>query len=124
MMVEMGPFRSGATPTTIEANPGSWNEKNGMLFIDNPVGAGFSYTTNDGYVTNEDEVAQNLQSELAQFFAVFPKLKSNKFFITGESYGGHYVPAIAAKLVANEQSGAQGTVPTLSGIAARQGAVK
>ena len=63
----------------------------GMLFIDNPVGAGFSYTTNNGYVTNEDEVAQNLQSELAQFFSVFPKLQSNKFFITGESYGGQSI---------------------------------
>jgi hypothetical protein len=43
MMVEMGPFRSGASPVTIEANPGSWNEEHGMLFIDNPVGAGYSY---------------------------------------------------------------------------------
>jgi vitellogenic carboxypeptidase-like protein len=50
MMVEMGPFRSGATPTTIDANPGSWNAEYGMLFIDNPVGAGYSYTTNAGSV--------------------------------------------------------------------------
>lgn len=32
-----------------------------MLFIDNPVGAGFSYTgTGQGYTTNQDEVANNL----------------------------------------------------------------
>ena len=36
-------------------------------------------------------------------------------------FSGHYVPAIAAKLVSNEQSGAQGSVPTLSGIAVGDG---
>eukprot|EP00729_Bicosta_minor_P006639 gene6639-32941_t len=66
-----------------------------MLFIDNPVGAGFSYTTNDGYVTNEDEVAQNLYAALSQFYTVFPALQKNQFFITGESYGGHYLSGIA-----------------------------
>ena len=58
------------------------------------------------------------------FLERFPELKGRPVYLAAESYGGHYVPAIAAKLVANEQSGAQGTVPTLSGIAARQGAVK
>ena len=120
MMCEMGPFRSAATPTTIEANPGSWNAEYGMLFIDNPVGAGFSYTTNGGYVTNEDVVAQNLDAALTQFYSVFPALKVNPFFITGESYGGHYVPAISARLVANEAAGTS-AVAKLSGIAVGDG---
>lgn len=121
LMCEMGPIQNSVSPTEIEANPGSWNDVNGMLFIDNPVGAGFSYTTNNGYVTNEDEVAQNLFSELDQFFGMFPALKKNKFFITGESYGGHYVPAISALLVQKEQSKAQSNVPKLSGIAIGDG---
>jgi len=121
MMCEMGPFRNAATPDTIEANPGSWNAEYGILFIDNPVGAGFSYTTNDGYVTNEDEVAQNLYAALSQFYTVFPALQKNQFFITGESYGGHYVPAISAKLVEVEQGGGPNTVAKLSGIAVGDG---
>lgn len=32
-----------------------------MIFIDNPVGAGYSYTSNDnGYATNEEMVSQDL----------------------------------------------------------------
>ena len=31
-----------------------------MLFIDNPVGTGFSYTNDGGYSSNEDDVADNL----------------------------------------------------------------
>ena len=38
----------------------SWNSHYHMVFIDNPVGTGFSYTTKGGYSTNENDVANNL----------------------------------------------------------------
>ena len=34
-----------------------------------------------------------------QFFKMFPQYADLPFFITGESYGGHYVPAIASRIV-------------------------
>jgi len=72
------------------------NKEYGMLFIDNPVGAGFSYTTKDGYCKDTKEcVARNLYSVLEQFYQVFPKQLNVGLWITGESYGGHYVPAIS-----------------------------
>lgn len=76
----------------------TWNDEYGMLFIDNPVGAGFSYTTMDsGYCTDSKKcVAQNLYSLLQQFYTIFPDQQKVPLYVTGESYGGHYVPAIAA----------------------------
>ena len=38
----------------------TWNNHYHMLFIDNPVGTGFSYTNDGGYSSNEDDVADNL----------------------------------------------------------------
>ena len=35
----------------------------------------------------------------------YPQYKSNDFFIIGESYAGHYVPAISAKLVKEIEAG-------------------
>lgn len=32
------------------------------------------------------------------FFAAHPEYKKNDFFVTGESYAGHYVPAVASRL--------------------------
>lgn len=67
-----------------------------MLYIDNPVGTGYSFTNHeDGYSKTEDEVGVNLFNLIYQFFQLFPTLLKNDFYVTGESYGGKYVPAMA-----------------------------
>jgi vitellogenic carboxypeptidase-like protein len=114
----------------------TWNSKYSLLFIDNPVGAGFSYTGDDaGYARNMDDVATNLYSTLAQFFVLFPQYAANDFYVTGESYAGkvrpaappaglpdlmrrhaQYVPSIAAKIHAMNAAGASPKI-ALRGIA-------
>ncbi|KAK7099541.1 probable serine carboxypeptidase CPVL [Littorina saxatilis] len=77
----------------------TWNQKYSMLYVDNPVGTGFSFTKDDaGYVTNEEEVGRDLYSFLVQFFQIYSEYQSNDFYITGESYAGKYVPAISYKI--------------------------
>eukprot|EP00105_Crassostrea_gigas_P027928 XP_011449426.1 PREDICTED: probable serine carboxypeptidase CPVL isoform X1 [Crassostrea gigas] len=77
----------------------TWNTKYSMIYIDNPVGTGFSFTAKDeGYAKNEQDVARDLYSCLTQFFQVFHKYQKNDFYATGESYAGKYVPAISYKI--------------------------
>ncbi|XP_031635891.1 venom serine carboxypeptidase-like [Contarinia nasturtii] len=74
----------------------SWHLHHNLIYIDNPVGTGFSFTDSDeGYAKNEVNVGENLLCALQQFFLLFPNLQKNEFFASGESYGGKYVPAIA-----------------------------
>nr|CAI5869722.1 unnamed protein product [Callosobruchus analis] len=74
----------------------SWTNNHSVLYIDNPVGTGFSFTDNDdGYARNETQVGKELYIALQQFFTLFPELRKNDFFATGESYAGKYVPALA-----------------------------
>jgi vitellogenic carboxypeptidase-like protein len=102
---EMGPYSLGGTKghTLIERKE-SWNKEYGMLFIDNPVGAGFSYPDGKGsgptgYCTNTKTcVADNLYGLITGFYTLFPEQLKVPLFITGESYGGHYVPAFAHKV--------------------------
>ncbi|XP_063392717.1 vitellogenic carboxypeptidase-like [Cydia fagiglandana] len=80
----------------------SWTNDYSVLYIDNPVGAGFSYTRNDkGYTSSEDEVGDQLLEFLRQFLAIFPELRQRPLFIAGESYAGKYVPTLAAALHRN-----------------------
>lgn len=93
LFTENGPFRFD-NAGTIASRKYSWHLCSNLIYIDNPVGTGFSFTdSDDGYARNENDVGLNLQLALSQFYKLFPELKNNEFFITGESYGGKYVPA-------------------------------
>ncbi|RWR98994.1 putative serine carboxypeptidase CPVL-like protein [Dinothrombium tinctorium] len=77
----------------------AWTNQLSMLYIDNPVGTGFSFTEHEaGYARNQNDVARNLYNALQQFFTLFSELRSNDFYVSGESYAGKYVPAIAHEI--------------------------
>lgn len=77
----------------------SWTKTISVLYIDNPVGTGYSFTdSKDGYARNEEDYAVNLYETVRQFFLMFPELLKNDFYVAGESYGGKYGPALAYKI--------------------------
>ncbi|KAL1768238.1 putative serine carboxypeptidase CPVL isoform X1, partial [Sigmodon hispidus] len=95
LFVEHGPYVITKNMTVYDRDF-PWTTTLSMLYIDNPVGTGFSFTENiRGYAISEDDIAQDLYSALIQFFKLFPQYAKNDFYVTGESYAGKYVPAIA-----------------------------
>ncbi len=89
LFAEMGPFSVAADGKTLVPRAATWTVEYNMVFVDNPVGVGFSFTTSsDGFVSNETQVGADLYSFTSQFFTIFSELASNPLYITGESYGG------------------------------------
>lgn len=83
-----------------------WALNHHLIFIDNPVGTGFSFTSyNDGYCTNENCIGKGLHNAMLQFFTLFPDLANNEFFITGESYAGKYIPVLALEIHNHNRNG-------------------
>lgn len=94
LFAENGPIR--VRRDKFERRKYNWALSHHMIYIDSPVGTGFSFTNDSkGYCTDETQVGEQLYTTLIQFFQLFPELQQNKFFVTGESYGGKYVPALA-----------------------------
>jgi carboxypeptidase C (cathepsin A) len=91
-----------------------------MLYIESPVGVGFSYSDTNDYACNDDRTANENRGAVEAFFASFPEYKKNKFFITGESYAGIYVPTLAEAILSGEKDGTYTGAP-LTGIAAGNG---
>jgi carboxypeptidase C (cathepsin A) len=91
-----------------------------MLYIEAPVGVGFSYSTSDQYDCDDDRTAKENRAAVEHFFTLFPDLKKNKFFVTGESYAGVYVPTLVETILEGEQDGSYTGAP-LSGMAAGNG---
>jgi len=76
-----------------------WNKVANMLFVEAPVGVGFSYSDTKDYKCTDDRTAKENRAAIEDFFSKYSNLKKNKFFITGESYGGIYVPTLAEAIV-------------------------
>lgn len=100
---EQGPYRLDKDGA-ISTNPHAWNEIANVLYIDQPVGTGFSYADDSkAYVKTEDGVATDMWEFLQTFMKEFPQYAQLDFYVTGESYAGHYVPAISSRIVANNK---------------------
>lgn len=67
-----------------------------MVWVDQPVGTGFSPAANGTPATikNEKEVAEDFMGFWKNFMETFD-LTGRKVYITGESYAGQYIPYIA-----------------------------
>ncbi|CAB4065262.1 CPVL [Lepeophtheirus salmonis] len=76
---ENGPFLVGwdydSHQPYLLRNEHSWHKDHNVLYIDNPVGTGFSYADNEkGYLTTDEEVAEALIEAIRQFMILYPKL--------------------------------------------------
>ncbi|XP_058067425.1 serine carboxypeptidase-like 32 [Magnolia sinica] len=93
---EIGPFIIDSDGG-LKFNPYSWNKEANMLFLESPVGVGFSYsnTTSDYSILGDDFTANESYTFLHKWFAKFPSYRKQNFFIAGESYAGKYVPELA-----------------------------
>ncbi|KAF8191576.1 serine carboxypeptidase [Mycena galopus ATCC 62051] len=96
LFLELGPCKI-ASDTETEYNKYSWNSNSNMLFIDQPVGVGFSYAEYGETVATTEDAAKDIAAFLAIFFESM-NLKGRPLHIAGESYGGRYVPLFAAEV--------------------------
>ena len=95
LFYENGPYQFNEDGKTLKSNPNSWNSHANLIYVDQPIGTGFSKASVTHYDTNEDEIAENMAQFMIKFLEKFPQLQGKDFFITGESYAGHYIPAIS-----------------------------
>ncbi|KAK2615646.1 hypothetical protein N8I77_002384 [Diaporthe amygdali] len=97
-LMEIGPYRLKDDKTLV-LNDGSWHEFANLLFVDNPVGTGFSYVNTDSYVTELDQMADQFVTFLEKWFALFPEYEQDDIYIAGESYAGQHIPYIAKHML-------------------------
>ncbi|KAK9090663.1 hypothetical protein Sjap_023840 [Stephania japonica] len=95
--MEHGPFR----PTDdglLMKNKHSWNLESNMLYVESPIGVGFSYSnTSSNYILwNDTLTAEDNLKFIVNWLDEFPIYKDSDLYLTGESYAGHYVPQLAA----------------------------
>ncbi|KAL0382694.1 UNVERIFIED_CONTAM: Serine carboxypeptidase-like 49 [Sesamum calycinum] len=98
LFYENGPFTI-ANNLSLVWNEYGWDKVSNILYVDQPIGTGFSFSSDRRDIRhNEKGVSDDLYDFLQAFFKEHPHLAKNDFYITGESYAGHYIPALAARV--------------------------
>ena len=93
---ENGPFYV-KDDITLKKNPYSWNNNANLLYVDQPVGVGFSRVASPDHIrTEEDGIAKDFYFFIEKFLEANPEFKGRDYYLTGESYAGHFIPAIAS----------------------------
>ncbi|KAH7689847.1 Peptidase S10 serine carboxypeptidase protein [Dioscorea alata] len=113
LVFEVGPlkFRSvkynGSLPTLVY-HPFSWTKVSNMIFLDSPVGTGFSFSnTPEGYVDGDITSSSRVYEFLRKWFIDHPQFLSNPLYVAGDSYAGKVAPFISHLISQGIESGAQ-----------------
>ncbi|XP_067651737.1 lysosomal protective protein-like [Haliotis asinina] len=103
LLSENGPFNVMPDGKTVTYSKTSWSSVANMLWLEAPAGVGFSYSDDKNYTTDDNEVAHDNYLALKDFFSMYQNYSKNEFFITGESYGGIYVPTLSSLVVDDKE---------------------
>jgi serine carboxypeptidase-like clade I len=121
---ELGPFviesKDNYKTTRLSLREYHWSQIANVLFIESPVGVGFSYSDDADYKCDDDRTATENLLAIQDFFSKFPEYLKSKLFLTGESYAGVYVPTLAEAILNAEAAGTY-TGAKLTGIAVGNG---
>lgn len=100
LFMELGPS-SITKDIELKFNPASWNANASVIFLDQPVNVGYSYS--GGSVTNTVAAGKDVYALLTLFFKQFPEYAKQSFHIAGESYAGHYIPVFASEILSHKK---------------------
>ncbi|KAG4150179.1 hypothetical protein ERO13_D05G378950v2 [Gossypium hirsutum] len=102
----VGPFIVTRDAHGLQTNFISWNKVSNLLFIDSPIGSGWSYSnTSSDYNNGDDSTNKILLAFMQKWYEKYPVFKSKDLYLAGSSFAGHFVPNLAnALLDDNKQS--------------------
>ncbi|KAL3730236.1 hypothetical protein ACJRO7_027270 [Eucalyptus globulus] len=111
ILYEIGPFTfnyENLTPSrpTLKVHEYSWTKVANIIFVDEPVGAGFSYANNwESYNVNDNISATDTYEFLTKWLTLHPEFLSNPLYIGGDSYGGFINPIVTLKVAEGIEAG-------------------
>lgn len=77
----------------------TWVKDANVIFVDNPVGTGYSYVeSSSALTTTNKEIADDLVELMRQFYEQNPEFKEVPFYVVAESYGGKMTAEFALEL--------------------------
>jgi len=105
LFIQNGPYRLLENSTNFILNEFAWNNNADVLFVDQPLDTGFSVIQDKSKIP---KTAYEAMENLYQFIKVFLEIHSEyakrqtKIYLSGQSYAGHYIPALVDIMYKNK----------------------
>ncbi|XP_062211460.1 serine carboxypeptidase-like 51 [Phragmites australis] len=105
--VGLGNFQEiGPLDVNLKPRNSTWLQKADLIFVDNPVGVGYSYVEDDSLlVTTDWQQAADATTLLKALVKEVPTLQSSPLFLVAESYGGKYAATLGASIARAVRAG-------------------
>ncbi|XP_054781823.1 serine carboxypeptidase-like 11 [Prosopis cineraria] len=110
---EIGPLAfvnqeyNGSLPSLV-LRPQSWTKVSSIIFVDLPIGAGFSYTNEKEIVEQSDwTLIHHAHQFLRKWLINHPEYLSHKVYLSGDSYSGIPIPALFQEISYANENGVQ-----------------
>ncbi|KJZ80255.1 Carboxypeptidase Y-like A [Hirsutella minnesotensis 3608] len=100
LFTELGPASIPNNDLKPVRNPNSWNNNASVIFLDQPVNTGYSYSSRS--VDTTAAASKDVYALLTLFFHQFPQYAKQDFHIAGESYAGHYIPIFSQDILSHQ----------------------
>ncbi|KAG7945026.1 hypothetical protein I3843_15G132300 [Carya illinoinensis] len=111
LLYETGPLKfrignyNGSLPT-LEDNPWAWTQGLNIIYMDAPVGTGFSYSqSSEGYIMDDYKHVQQSYEFIQKWLNLHPQFLENQLYVGGDSYSGTPIPMIVQKIVNDNEAG-------------------
>ena len=104
LLFEHGPcaVKPGGNDTV--HNPHSWNEHVNIIYLDEPIGTGYSYASDGSTVDTLADLAADVYAFMSLFLKRYPQYALAPFHVAAESWGGHYGPHVVSYIYQQNQA--------------------
>ncbi|KAE8008140.1 hypothetical protein FH972_004680 [Carpinus fangiana] len=104
LVFEIGPLsfdyaKSKRDSPKLKLNPYSWTKVANIIFVDEPVGTGFSYARSpEGFNISDTLATAELYNFLQKWLKAHPRFLKNPLYIMGDSYSGIIIPILVQQI--------------------------
>lgn len=99
LLMEHGPFHITDDGHDLTPNNFTWNKAANVLFLDAPVGTGYSYDATGNYNTDDEQAADETYLAILDFYHKFQLLSGDSLWITGQGNAATLITLLVERLM-------------------------
>ncbi|KAJ0046423.1 hypothetical protein Pint_05634 [Pistacia integerrima] len=104
---------TGGLPS-LHLYPYTWTKTASIVFVDSPVGSGYSYaSTAAGYVLSDSKFANQTYNFMRTWLNEHPQYMLNRVVLATDSYAGIVAPVVVQKLLEDNKAGVEPSISIL-----------